>query len=189
MINYLLRVSVNKTDIFDEVRKTSSYIGAKALTDIGDSSYKHIAAQKEDIEMLNRFWDEACAEVVRIAKDFVSDNISTDDVFQLSLSMPDNYNRAFDKSLIVEISSFIVYSVLANWLILCGFDADVIAFYESKGTKCAASVSNLLNFRDNSASASVPENKTNSFGGDCKQNMGEAVVATISLAPQSRNKV
>lgn len=53
-----ISLSVSKNKVYDEVAKTTSYVGAKAADD--GSLYERIFTTDEDRLMLERFWNEAC---------------------------------------------------------------------------------------------------------------------------------
>ena len=65
-----LTINILKADVMAEVDKTSAYVGAKTITQDGGNLYYNISTIKEDAEMLERYWREACSDVAAWRKSF-----------------------------------------------------------------------------------------------------------------------
>ena len=83
-----LIITITKADVIAEVNKTSAYIGAKTITQDGENLYYNISTIKEDAEMLERYWNEACSNVAAVAKEYVTAAVTTDTDWTLTLDMP-----------------------------------------------------------------------------------------------------
>lgn len=113
--------TVNKSNVYDEVAKTSSYTGAKSKDD--ESAYDRIFTTDDDRMMLERFWLEACNVVVEIVKPFLSSDctlqeshgINLNSNLVLNLSMPSSYDTNLNSSVSTSLYSFFVYSILSKW--------------------------------------------------------------------------
>lgn len=62
--------SINKSNVLNEVAKTTAYSGAKMVGDEG--AYERIFATASDKEMLERFWTECQISVCETLKKFLS---------------------------------------------------------------------------------------------------------------------
>lgn len=116
-----IALTVNKSNVYDEVAKTSSYTGAKSKDD--ESAYDRIFTTDDDRMMLERFWLEACNAVVEIVKPFLSSDctlqeshgINLNSNLVLNLSMPSSYDTNLNSSVSTSLYSFFVYSILSKW--------------------------------------------------------------------------
>lgn len=140
-------ISINKNDVITEVNKTSAYIGAKTINNDGTGNlYYNISTIKEDAEMLQRYWEEALSYVLSVAKSFVSD-VEEQDTWSVTLTMPSNYNPAFDGVIKQKIFSYVVTYVLLNWLTLCNVATAVIQYYSTETASMLSGVDDILHAR------------------------------------------
>lgn len=122
-MSYTLTIETKKADVIGEVNKTCAYMGARTVeTDDGKTLYHHVSTSKEDAEMLERFWREACTSVAATGKEYVSTTDYTDEAFTIGYSLSDTYNKAMDGSVRQDVFSFIVEYILSKWLSVCGLD-------------------------------------------------------------------
>lgn len=132
--------TVNKSNVYDEVAKTSSYTGAKSKDD--ESAYDRIFTTDDDRMMLERFWLEACNAVIEIVKPFLSSDctlqeshgINLNSNLVLNLSMPSSYDTNLNSSVSTSLYSFFVYSILSKWF----------KFTNKEDTESSASAEKLL---------------------------------------------
>ena len=158
-------ISIKKEDVIKEVNKTSAYIGAKTINNDGTGNlYYNISTIKEDAEMLQRYWEEALSNVLSVAKPFVSD-VDEQDTWSVTLTMPSNYNPAFDGVIKQKIFSYVVTYVLLNWLTLCNVATAVIQYYSTETASMLSGVDDILHARLFTRAAEGLETD-NKFGGD-----------------------
>lgn len=120
-MSYTLTLETRKADVIGEVNKTCAYMGARIVArEDGGKLYNQISTSKEDAEMLERFWREACTTVAATAKEFVSETGYTEEAFTITYNLSDSYNTAMDGSVRQAVFSFIVEYILARWLNVCG---------------------------------------------------------------------
>ena len=143
-----ITVTIDKAEVMAEVDKTAAYIGAKAVTHDGGNLYNNISTIKEDAEMLQRYWEEACSNVAAAAKDFATGISSTDAQWKMTLEMPDKYNGAFTGVLQQRTFSYIVSYIVACWLLLCGVEAAVVAVYRQDASSMIRALQDILYTRD-----------------------------------------
>lgn len=158
-------ISIKKEDVIKEVNKTSAYIGVKTINNDGTGNlYYNISTIKEDAEMLQRYWEEALSNVLSVAKPFVSD-VDEQDTWSVTLTMPSNYNPAFDGVIKQKIFSYVVTYVLLNWLTLCNVATAVIQYYSTETASMLSGVDDILHARLFTRAAEGLETD-NKFGGD-----------------------
>ena len=61
MANFTL--TITKSDIYEEVAKTTAYIGGKNLDKNGKSLYDQVFVTEADREMLEGFWEDSIDDV------------------------------------------------------------------------------------------------------------------------------
>ena len=174
-----LTIKILKADVMAEVDKTSAYVGAKTITQDGGNLYYNISTIKEDAEMLERYWREACSDVAAVAKEFLKSAETTDEDWTLTLGMPAKYNTGFNEVLKNRVFSYIVRAILIRWLLLCGFSANMIKTFQEEAHGILIGIEDILYARDfTRAAEGVVGN--NNFGGYMRQGFGEAKVVVIS---------
>ncbi|MBQ8051644.1 MAG: hypothetical protein IJ197_08765 [Bacteroidaceae bacterium] len=117
-----ITLTVVKADVYEEIAKTTSYVGAKKIGNDADS-YERIFTTDEDRQMLERFWHEACNAVTTQMRDFLSDVSQLGDSFftdinanyELELNMPDRFETKLTNSIEKELFTFFVCFILGQW--------------------------------------------------------------------------
>jgi hypothetical protein len=56
-----ITLTINKSKVWHEVAKATSYTGAKMVTGDDPGAYDRIFTTDEDREMMERYWVEACS--------------------------------------------------------------------------------------------------------------------------------
>lgn len=124
---------VNKVAVYDEVAKTTSYVGAKMLGD--ESAYRRIFTTDADQLMLERFWNETCSAVTEHLKRFVvevSNHPATNAVditndYNLTLKVSENFDNAIEDSINASLFSCFVASIASKWFKYTNRD-EVVAY-------------------------------------------------------------
>jgi hypothetical protein len=112
---------VNKVAVYDEVAKTTSYVGAKMLGD--ESAYRRIFTTDADQLMLERFWNETCSAVTEHLKRFVVEvsnhtNPNAVDLtsnYSISLEVSSAFDDRFKDSMDASLFSLFVASIVSKW--------------------------------------------------------------------------
>lgn len=126
-MNVKREIDISLTSVLNEVHKTSAYIGGKSVGEDGQSLYPRLASTDEDEEMLKSYLGDAKSEVVSLLRQFVSgvseyedEEGGSDYWWHLVLLLPEDCKASLYSTLDQRIVSYLVKSVLCNWLITCG---------------------------------------------------------------------
>lgn len=122
-------ITVNKANVYDEVAKTTAYVGAKKLSQDGspDSlAYSRVFTKDDDRIMLERFWLEAANKAADLIKPFLKDMSSLNithgvrlaDNFTATLIMSDRFDTNLTQAIQADLYSFFVSFILASWMAL-----------------------------------------------------------------------
>ena len=123
-------MTVNKTSVYDEVDKTTSYTGVKideatvpSQKDDAEavSAYKRIRASEHDQAMLERFFSEAANMATNRMKDFVKSIVLTNG-YSVVLTMSSRWDSSLQPSMQDSLFSYFVSFVLARWFKLANKD-------------------------------------------------------------------
>lgn len=116
-----IEFSVNKLNVYTEVAKTTSYIGAKASDD--ETAYVRLFTTDEDRLMLERFWNEACNSVTNLMKPFIvevtagNDSTGTDLIDYIIKVRPSSaFCLPIADSIDNTLFSFFVSYITGKWL-------------------------------------------------------------------------
>ena len=112
-------LSVSKGDVWDEVAKTTAYLGDKlVVAEGGDDAYDRVLLTDANREDLQRFWEEAVAHAnVRLRELLLRAEAPSGD-YVVVLDVSDAYERALDVSVLSLLRSYFVLAIVARW---CGF--------------------------------------------------------------------
>jgi hypothetical protein len=116
-------LTVSKTEVYDEVDKTTSYTGVKidqatvpkqqddkeAVT-----AYKRIRASEYDREMLERFFSEAANVATDRMKDFIT-AINVTNGYEATLSLSGRWDSALQPSMQKSLFSYFVSFICSRW--------------------------------------------------------------------------
>lgn len=108
-----IELSVKKSEVLEEVAKTSAYSGSKMTEDEG--AYERIFTTDADREMLERFWRESQVAVCEAMKKFLTDEKETDDSYTVSLELSKSFDDVLQGSMEKEMFSFFVMNITAKW--------------------------------------------------------------------------
>lgn len=105
--------SINKSNVLNEVAKTTAYSGAKMVGDEG--AYERIFATASDKEMLERFWTECQISVCETLKKFLSAEETTEEGWNLVLELSQSYDASLTSSIQKELISYFVAGIVSRW--------------------------------------------------------------------------
>lgn len=111
-----LSISITKSSIYEEVAKTTAYLGAKNKLDDGKSAFDQIFVTDADLAMIERFYNESKDALLSLLKRFMPTiGSSTDGNINWTLSMSSRFDTNMSGSITSSATSFIVNSIVAKW--------------------------------------------------------------------------
>ena len=121
MVN--LSISITKSSIYEEVAKTTAYIGGKSLDANGKSLYDQVFVTDADKEMLEGFWDDAINDVSIALDSVLATEMSVsgeEEVFGLRVSSL--FKGSLVKTLETTAFSYVVNKIVAEWCLVVSKD-------------------------------------------------------------------
>ncbi len=104
---------INKSEVYLEVAKTTSYTGAKMKGDT--DAYDRIFTTDEDKEMLERFWNESKNTVVDGLKRVLNTETELNGVYTLELGLSNSFDDSLTESMQRSLFSFFVMNITGKW--------------------------------------------------------------------------
>lgn len=116
-----ISLSVNKVRVYDEVAKTTAYVGSKMTEDEG--AYSRIFTTDDDRMMLERFWVEACSAATETFKPFIvsvsdqpeSHGVELERNYDITLELSSAFDERLKDSIETSLFSFFVASIVSKW--------------------------------------------------------------------------
>lgn len=108
-----LQLEIKKQEVYDEVAKTTAYIGSKMAD---DEAYERILTTDENREMLERYWDEAASSAHEQLRRMITTDESEGEGYVVRLTVSECYNDSLTRSVLDALRSFFVYSIADKWL-------------------------------------------------------------------------
>ena len=108
-------LTIKKNDIYEEVAKTTAYIGKKATVDDGKSAFDQIFVTEADLSMIERFFNESLDALRNVLKRFISGGSGVDGTINWELEMPSRFDGNLLDSINSSANSFLVNSIIGKW--------------------------------------------------------------------------
>ena len=108
-------LTIKKNDIYEEVAKTTAYIGKKATVDDGKSAFDQIFVTEADLAMIERFFNESLDALRNVLKRFTSGGSGVDGTINWELEMPSRFDGNLLSSINSSANSFLVNSIIWKW--------------------------------------------------------------------------
>ena len=113
MANFTL--TITKSDIYEEVAKTTAYIGAKNKLEDGKSAFDQVFVTDADLTMIDRFFNESLDSLINVLKRFISGVSVADVTITWQLEMPSRFDDNQLESIKSSANSFLVNSIIGKW--------------------------------------------------------------------------
>ena len=113
MENFTL--TITKSDIYEEVAKTTAYIGAKNKLEDGKSAFDQVFVTDADMTMIDRFFNESLDALRNVLKRFISGGSGADGTITWQLEMPSRFDNNLLESINSSSNSFLVNSIIGKW--------------------------------------------------------------------------
>lgn len=140
-----LIITISKASVYDEVAKTTAYLGAKNVDANGKNLFDQVFVTDADKAMLEGFWSDAIKNLTfalqrNVGK--VNEVGDEDGSVGIGLGMTDNWNDKLKGALNECFQQYVVNKILADW---CGIShKDMVEQYTAKATEQLQEISNLV---------------------------------------------
>ena len=117
------RITISKSAVYDEVAKTTSYIGKKKFND-NATGYMRMFTTDADQLMLERFWSEACNVATDLMKPFIVDvnhrpdsyvEVASTDDYTVLLQLPENFSTSLTSSMCNSLFNYFMSAIVGKW--------------------------------------------------------------------------
>lgn len=108
-------LTIKKSDIYEEVAKTTAYIGKKTTVEDGKSAFDQIFVTEADLAMIVRFFNESLDALRNVLKRFISGGLGVDGTITFVLEMPSRFDENLLSSINSSANSFMVNSIIGKW--------------------------------------------------------------------------
>ena len=108
-------LTIKKSDVYEEVAKTTAYIGAKNKLDDGKSAFDQVFVTDADLTMIERFFNESLDVLRNVMKRFISGVSVADVTITWQLEMPSSFDDNLLSSINSSANSFLVNSIIGKW--------------------------------------------------------------------------
>ena len=113
MANFTL--TITKSNIYEEVAKTTAYIGAKNKLEDGKSAFDQVFVTDADLTMIDGFFNESLDSLINVLKRFISGVSVADVTITWQLEMPSRFDDNLLESIKSSANSFLVNSIIGKW--------------------------------------------------------------------------
>lgn len=108
-------LTIKKNDIYEEVAKTTAYIGKKTTVEDGKSAFDQIFVTEADLAMIERFFNESLDALRNVLKRFISGGSGANGTISWNLDMPSRFDDNLLSSINSSANSFMVNSIIGKW--------------------------------------------------------------------------
>lgn len=111
-----MSVNISKQKVYDEVAKTTSYIGAKSVSE--NVTYNNVFTTDDDSIMLDRFWIEAGSDILsRLSRYVQSGSFDTDSGdFSVTFRLSSRCNDSLTATAGNPLFSYFVNYITGKWM-------------------------------------------------------------------------
>lgn len=135
-----IRILINRDKVYEEVAKTTAYIGGKSLDANGKSLYDQVFVTAADREMLEGFWNDAIGDVsAALGSVLVTEKSDSDEEEIFGLRVSSLFKGSLAKTLESTACSYVVNKIVAEWCLLV---------YKDKAKEYISKESSLLDKMD-----------------------------------------
>lgn len=108
-------LTIKKSYIYEEVSKTTAYIGAKNKLEDGKSAFDQVFVTDADLTMIERFFNESLDALRNVLKRFISGGSEVDGTITWQLEMPSRFDDNLLSSINSSANSFLVNRIIGKW--------------------------------------------------------------------------
>lgn len=108
-------LTIKKSDVYEEVAKTTAYIGAKNKLEDGKSAFDQVFVTDADLTMIERFFNESLDALRNVLKRFISGGSGVDGTITWQLEMSSRFDDNLLSSINSSANSYLVNSIIGKW--------------------------------------------------------------------------
>ena len=108
-------ITIKRSDVYEEVAKTTAYIGAKNKLEDGKSAFDQVFVTDADLTMIERFYNESVGALRNALKRFIAWESVEDGSTRWTLEMPGRFDDNLLSSINSSANSFLVNSIIGKW--------------------------------------------------------------------------
>uniref|UniRef100_UPI0025CF1A7E hypothetical protein n=1 Tax=Prevotella sp. TaxID=59823 RepID=UPI0025CF1A7E len=108
-------LTITKSNVYEEVAKTTAYIGAKNKLEDGKSAFDQVFVTDADLTMIERFFNESLDALRNVLKRFISGGSGVGGTITWQLDMPSRFDDNLLSSINSSANSFLVNSIIGKW--------------------------------------------------------------------------
>ena len=108
-------LTIKKSDVYEEVAKTTAYIGAKNKLEDGKSAFDQVFVTDADLTMIERFFNESLDALRNVLKRFISGGSEVDGTITWQLEMPSRFDDNQLSPINSSANSFLVNRIIGKW--------------------------------------------------------------------------
>lgn len=108
-------LTIKKSDVYEEVAKTTAYIGAKNKLEDGKSAFDQVFVTDADLTMIERFYNESVDALRNVLKRFLTGETEEKGSTKWTLEMPSRFDDNLLSSINSSANSFLVNSIIGKW--------------------------------------------------------------------------
>lgn len=110
-----IKISAASDDIYEEVNKTTSFLGVKNKLDNGKSAYDQVFTTVADKAILERFLNESREILIGLFKRFLTNVDYAAAEMCFTLDMPSNFKDELQDSMEQSMGHFATNYIIAKW--------------------------------------------------------------------------
>ena len=110
-----ITLKVAKSEVWDEVAKTTAYTGDKMIGEESDGAYERILITDEDQKVLQRFWEEASAVANEQLKEMLTASSAMTNDYNVKLHVSNAYDTILNSSVEAALRSYFIAAIVARW--------------------------------------------------------------------------
>ena len=115
--------TIKKSDVYEEVAKTTAYIGGKNLDKNGKSLYDQVFVTEADREMLEGFWKDSIDDISVALESILGwQKCESDSNEVFGLRVSSLFNESLFNTLESTVFSYIVNKIVAEWCLVVSKD-------------------------------------------------------------------
>lgn len=108
-----ITIHINKSKVWDEVAKTATYTGDKAVGD--ETAYERIMLTDEDAKEWQRFWEESVSIANDELKDMLIKASGIADDYEVDLEVSRFFDATLLPSIEASLRSYFISSIVSKW--------------------------------------------------------------------------